>query len=111
MTEELLKIEYSYITIRYYYFTPLLFKEVATLTTTSASGGMTYCSVSFGRSKDMILQAGILDQAPIIHQVMSGVTLMREIRLFHKECQCFLVPEYQKFFSGLPSVKVTLSIF
>ena len=91
---EFLNIENSYITICYYYFTLLFFKEIATLTAASASGGMTYYSVLFGRRNDMILQAGILDQAPIIHQVMSGVTLMREIRLLHKECHCFLVLEH-----------------
>ena len=92
-------------------FYSLRFKEIATLTATSASGGMTYCSVLFGCSKDIRLQAGILDQAPIIHQVISCVTLMRGPRLFDKECQCFLVPENQKLFSSLGSVKVTLFIF
>ena len=56
---------------------PSYFKEIATLTATSASGRMTYCSVLIGRSEDMILQAGGLDQAPIIHQVTSAVTLIR----------------------------------
>ena len=56
----------------YYYFTLLYFKEIATLTAISASGGMVYCSVSIGRHEDMILQAGTLDQAPIIHQVTSS---------------------------------------
>ena len=53
-----------------------LFKEIAILTPTSASGGMTYCSASHGRSKAMILQVRVLDQVPIIQQVTSGDTLM-----------------------------------
>ena len=55
---------------------PLYFKEIATLTAASASGRMSYCSISFGHGED-ILQAGGLDQAPIIHQVTSAVTLTR----------------------------------
>ena len=56
---------------------PLYFKEIATLTAVSASGRMTYRSVLVGHGEDMILQAGRLDQAPIIHQVMSAVTHIR----------------------------------
>ena len=56
---------------------PSYFKEIATLTAVSASGRMTYCSVLAGHSEDIILQAGRLDQAPIIHQVTSAVTLIR----------------------------------
>ena len=63
-------------TIDYYYFTPLYFKEIATLTAISVSGRMAYCLVSIGRREDMILQAGRLDQAPIIHQVRSSLPLM-----------------------------------
>ena len=38
----------------------------------------------------MVLQAGRLDQAPIIHQVTSGLILMRaDTRLCDKECRCF----------------------
>ena len=65
------------------------FKEIATLTATSAFGVITYRSFSIGSGEDLILQAGKLDQAPIIHQVMLGVTLMRKTGLFFKECQCF----------------------
>ena len=57
------------------------------MTATSASGGMTYCLVSTGRGEDIILQAGTLDQAPIIHQVMLDLPLIRETGLFDKECQ------------------------
>ena len=55
----------------------LYFKEIATLTAVSVSGRMTYRSVSVGRSEDIILQAGGLDQARIIHQVTSAVTHVR----------------------------------
>ena len=60
---------------------PSYFKEIATLTAASASGRTTYCSVSIGHSKDIILQAGRLDQAPIIHQVTSAVTLVPFVRI------------------------------
>ena len=56
---------------------PSYFKEIATLTAASASGRTTYCSVSIGHSEEVILQAWRLDQAPIIHQVTSAVTLIR----------------------------------
>ena len=56
---------------------PSYFKEIATLTAASASGRMTYRSVSVGHGEDIILQAGKLDQAPIIHQVTSAVTHIR----------------------------------
>ena len=62
---------------RLLFASPSYFKEIAILTAASASGGMIYISVLTGHSEDIILQAGILDQAPIIHQVTSAVTLIR----------------------------------
>ena len=45
------------------------FKEIAILTPAFASGGMTYCSASHGRSRAILLQVSRLDQVPIIQQV------------------------------------------